>query len=476
MKRNKLHLVLALILSAFVGNAQMVLEYDIETANTEIALPLAGIVNVSINWGDGSAVEIVNTIGNKTHTYATIGTKTVTINGSLSSYGNSRNSTGNARLTKVLSWDGLGITSFSFAFQGAGILTTVPTALPPSVTNLSCMFLATKSFNHNIGSWNTEAIKDMSSMFSGATAFNQNIGSWNTGAVTDMSAMFYDATAFNQNIGGWNTGSVTNMSIMFELATSFNQNIGSWNTGAVKDMSFMFSGAKSINQNIGSWNTGAVKDMSYMFSGATSFDKNIGGWDTHSVLSMSYMFSGATSFNQNIGNWIITSVTDMNYMFSGVTLCTENYDAILNGWSTQQVKPTVTFGVGLSKYSGASSLARAALINNNGWIIQDAGLDASGTGFCDQVVVGIEEGSALDALSIYPNPAIDNLQVSWSKGTNGEVSYQVYSTNGALVHTQIEQSENVINHNLNIKNLEKGAYVLKIISNDGIAVKSFVKE
>ncbi|MFN8437485.1 MAG: hypothetical protein U0V72_07570 [Cytophagales bacterium] len=97
------------------ANAQMVLEYEIPTANTEIALPLNGTVNVSVNWGDGTT-ESFTTAGNKTHTYTSAGTKTVTIMGTLTQYGSDNNNSGNSYLTKVKSWDGLGITSLSFAF------------------------------------------------------------------------------------------------------------------------------------------------------------------------------------------------------------------------------------------------------------------------------------------------------------------------------------------------------------------------
>jgi surface protein len=40
----------------------------------------------------------------------------------------------------------------------------------------------------------------MRSTFMGAKSFNANIGKWNTAKVTDMTLMFYGANAFNQKL------------------------------------------------------------------------------------------------------------------------------------------------------------------------------------------------------------------------------------------------------------------------------------
>lgn len=498
MKNNKLIITLFLFLFSCLANAQMVLEYNIATANTQIALPLAGTVNVTVNWGDGTPNEVFSSAGDKPHTYVTTGTKTVTITGTLSAFGSSTNSTGNARLTKVLSWDGLGLTSFNNAFNGAELLTQVPTSLPSSVTDLSNMFVNAKSFNspintwntinitnmryifsnafafnqpidswntsnvtnmegmfsfaiafnQPIGNWNTSSVTSMNSMFSnsrlfnqpinswitsnvtsmdamfskagsfnqplstwntssvtnmrymfeGAYSFNQTIGNWNTANVVDMSNMFLDAWSFNQPLDGWITSSVTNMAGMFRYAKAFNQPIGSWNTARVTSMRAMFDKASVFNQPIGSWNTQAVTDMfgmffeaslfnqpinfwntssvtdmSYMFGSASSFNQPIANWNTTKVGNMSNMFVNAIAFNQPVGMWNITTVSNMNNMFFGTSLCTENYDNLLNGWAAQVVKSGVTFQGGGSKYSSASSAARATLISK-GWTISDAGL------------------------------------------------------------------------------------------------------
>ncbi len=413
MKKTLLLLALALLSINTFG--QMVLEYEISTANTEIVLPLYGTVNVSINWGDSSAIETVNTPTSKAHKYTSIGVKTVTITGILTQFGSYTIYHG-PTLTKVLSWDGLGLTSLSYAFNSAILLTSVPGMLPSSVT-------------------------DLSYMFSYASSFNQPIGTWNTQNVTNMSGMFNYAEDFNQPIGTWNTTNVTDMSGMFSGANYFNQPNGNWNTARVKYMYFMFYGATAFNQPIGTWNTANVTDMSYMFWGATSFNQPIGNWYTANVTDMSIMFGNATSFNQPIGTWNITKVTNMSGMFFGDTLCAEIYDKILNGWAAQAVQTGVSFDGGGSKYSAAASAARANLVSK-GWTIKDQGQGLSGN--CD--VTELEDQTTIDAPSaVYPNPATSEVH---------STSFaQLYDVTGKLV----AEGQGKIDVSL----LPRGIYILK---------------
>ncbi|MEI6207072.1 MAG: BspA family leucine-rich repeat surface protein [Desulfuromonadales bacterium] len=195
--------------------------------------------------------------------------------------------------------------------------------------------------------------------------------------VISMKYMFWLASAFNQDISGWDTSNIINMSYMFFGASAFNQNISGWNTAKVTDMSNMFDSATSFNQPIGTWNTANVMSMVNMFGSATAFNQPIGSWNIAKVTSMNGMFWGATAFNQNLGGWNISALGHATNMFKDVALSTANYDALLQGWGAQTVKPSVTFNGGNSKYcSGAA--ARAVLTGaTNAWSITDGGLSCA---------------------------------------------------------------------------------------------------
>jgi len=317
---------------------QFTLEIDVTAGNLEMQLPLRGVTDVTVEWGDGTYSEHASTyvpssVNAITHQYTSPGTYFLSIRGNTEQFGDGEIDDPTLalyanKITKVVSFGNLGITNFSNAFEGATNLVEVPANLPAGLTNLRAMFSGAITFNSDISSWDVSNVTDMSFLFWGASSFNQPIGNWDTGSVTSMQATFNGADAFNQDISGWNTAEVTNMQGMFRNNDSFNNggspNIGNWNTAKVTNMAFMFKDANSFNQDLGSWNVGLVSNMSNMFS--------------------------------NSG------------------LSARNYGNALQGWAAQTVQSNVSLGaVGIQYYLGPDAVARESLISNYSWTIIDDG-------------------------------------------------------------------------------------------------------
>jgi surface protein len=269
---------LSLSSTSLTGSAVSAFVFGIDTANTsagsststQFKLPLTTStgLNAVVDWGDSTTDTItVYNAAEVTHTYASSGTYTISITGTLPGF-RFINAGDKLKIINISSWGVLNITTDS-AFRGCTNLTCSATDAPTiTSTTMLSTFRACTNFNGNIGNWDVSAVTNMTTMFVDATAFNNggssSIGNWDVSAVINMSSMF-SFSGFNQNIGSWNTGAVTNISSMFQSATAFNNggssSIENWNTSLVTNMSSMFRSATAFDQNIGAWNVEAVTSI-----------------------------------------------------------------------------------------------------------------------------------------------------------------------------------------------------------------------
>lgn len=347
------------------------------SASDTVELPLlsGGTYSGTIDWGDSTTSSL--SYANRSHTYASSGTYTITISGSDIQGWQFNNSGDRRKITGISNFGNLTITT-NAAFRGCLNMGVSATDAPIlATTNLSHCWRDCRAMTSiDLSSWNVSAVTDMTSMFAdcqAATSFgisgwdtsnvtamnyptadigmfkncilwNEDISSWDVSNVTNMKGMFQAARVFNQNIGSWDVSSVTTMYSMFDDARAFNQNIGSWNVSSVTSMAFMFRAAWAFNQNIGSWNVGNVTNMSRMFDSARDFNNggsdSIRNWDISSNTTMYVMFgkgsfggSQDTVFNQPIGDWNTSSVTNMSSVFHQNTA----FDQDISNWDITNV-------------------------------------------------------------------------------------------------------------------------------------------
>lgn len=315
----------------------------------------------TIDWGDGTTETIEGDDPDPAHAYAEPGTHTVAITGTFphlfldasgAPHGHGPPGDANARkLLAVEQWGAIAWANMHAAFAGATRLAVTATDAPDlsRVTDARRMFAQARSFDQPIGHWDVSHVTTMRRMFEGAAAFNQPLGDWDVSGVTDMRYLFRGAEAFNQPIGDWDVSGVTRMAGLFMHAETFNQPIGAWDVSGVTDMSYVFRRAAAFNQPLDTWDVSRVTDMESMFAGARAFDQPLGTWD-------------------------VSRVTDMQRMFAGVALAPAHYDALLLGWSQQDVQPDVRFGAGASRYTEAAEAARERLTGAHEWRIDDGGL------------------------------------------------------------------------------------------------------
>ena len=316
-----------------------------------------GLVDLEVDWGDGSSPMIILSGGPVFYEYANDGIYTIQLKGKFEDMtltGIGADSVG--KLIAVTSWGDIQPVNLNGAFERTVNLATLPMSIPASVrslkgalfasryngleiknwdvkniTDMSLMFAANTQFNQLLNTWDTSSVKNMSAMFRDTSSFNQVLFSWNVSNVEDFSSMFKNSS-FSGGVDSWDTSSAKNMSSMFRGNTAFNGNISSWNVANVEDFSEMFRQSTSFNQDISTWNTTNAKDMEKMFAEASSFNAPIGVWDTGKVTSFKEMFYAASSFNQPLNSWNTSVAKDMESMFAQTS-----FNSDISGWNTQSL-------------------------------------------------------------------------------------------------------------------------------------------
>ena len=161
------------------------------------------------------------------------------------------------------------------------------------------------------------------------------------------------------------------------------------------------------------WDVSQVTIMIGAFTNRGNFNADISSWDVRSVTNMLYMFREAIAFNQNISSWCVSNISSEPFNFS--------LDSPLS------------------------------ISNKPVW------------GTCSSL--GINDQN-LTNVSIYPNPVIDKLFI---QGLSSLSKVSIYNVLGKLVLSQ------TISKEIDVKQLSKGIYILKIIDEQKETTRKFIK-
>ena len=185
-----------------------------------VILPLlsGGTYSGTIDWGDGGPTSVLS-YANRTHVYASSGTYTITISGTIEGW-QFANLGDKAKITDITNWGNLTITTDA-AFYGCSNLDISATDAPTiSTTSLASMFRnCTSLTTPDFSNWDVSSVENFGFFLRSASSANPNVESWDMSSATNIGQFGRLTNAFDQNLENWDIANVTNASSFMITAT-----------------------------------------------------------------------------------------------------------------------------------------------------------------------------------------------------------------------------------------------------------------
>lgn len=335
----------------------------ITTADAEVfQMPFrtTSTVNAEVDWGDGTS-DTVTSSAEAVHTYATAGTHTITVTGTINGWSyyfanQDGVSVDKDQMGNVSQWGSFLVDEDVTFYQCTNMTVSATDRLKFTDTyNFGYWFFGTTSMTSiDVSNWDISSMTSLRRMFSTTGLTSIDISSWDTSNIENMEGLFNNSESLAAITGIENLDltSLTNAGGLLERCTSYVTGTFdfSWFTPpnvVITNSLFANTEATSIDMSGGF----ASANASFMFSNCTELvSVNATNLDLSNATNTTRMFADCSNLTTITGHedWVISSSTNANYMFTECAALTTLNSA---GW---------TFGSLVSAYAmfyNASSLA-----------------------------------------------------------------------------------------------------------------------
>ena len=286
-----------------------------------------GTFNATVDYGDGTGSQTVTAYddSNLTHTFATAGQHTITIDGTFPNVRFYDNASSRALVDEVVDLGDVGWVKLYRAFRDCANLTTfnLGTGNTSNVADMSQWFERCVSLTTlDLSNLDTSSLTNAGYMFQYCTSLTTlDLSNFNTSSVTTMTSMFKNCTSLTTlDVSSFDTSNVTIARSMFYLCSSLTTlDVSSFDTSSMTNMQEMFRDCKLLTTlDVSNFNTSSVTNMSMMFSScATLTSLALSNFNTSSVTNMSYMFISCSNLTAlDVSSFDTSSVTNVYAMFN----------------------------------------------------------------------------------------------------------------------------------------------------------------
>ena len=354
------------------ANPDFVATWNVASDGSNITLPLAsgGTYSGTIDWGDSSSDTL--SYANRTHTFATAGTYTITLSGTIEGFA-FQNGGDKTKFLDVSNWGNLTITA-KRAFMGCTNFTISATDAP-TVTSAdgeyffyNCHALGTP----DLSGWDVTSVTNLQHSFR-ANNLNPIITGWIHSGVTTVRSMFLNNSAWNRSLDGQDFSGVTTAYEFMRGCSSFNSSVANLSFGTNANLYGMFQSCTAFTGiGLDSWDTSNVDSFNRTFSSCSNMNGDISGFNTSNATNFTYMLNQCDAFRGAMSGWDINQATNLTSFMNGATgITTANYDALLIAWDAQgtmSFSGTANFGGSQYTAGGAAATAHASLVTKWGGI------------------------------------------------------------------------------------------------------------